>query len=84
MVKVSGQTAGTYISNIRDVYNVSEVMEEREGQVVKEYKVGNTHVKVLDDFYYTKTPEDVEAILVRIANKVQVLLSAQSTEIKGN
>ena len=53
-------------------------MEEKEVHVIKEYKVGNTHVKVRDDFYCTKTPEDVEAILLRIANKVQMLLSAQT------
>ena len=53
-------------------------MEDRQGQVVKEYKVGNTHIKVRDDYYYTKTQEDVEEILLLIANKVQILLSAQT------
>ena len=77
-VKVSRQTWIAYTSTVRDYNQVGAVMEARQGQVVKEYKVGNTHIKVYDDDYYTKTQEDVKAILLRIADKVHILLSAQT------
>jgi len=37
------------------------------GNVVKEYKIGNTRIKICDDAYRNKTPEEVQEILRRIA-----------------
>ena len=37
------------------------------GHVVKEMQIGNTRIKICDDYCRDKTPEDVQAILTRIA-----------------
>lgn len=34
--------------------------------VVEEYKIGNTTIKICDDAYRDKTPEDIKKILERI------------------
>lgn len=36
------------------------------GNVVLEYKIGNTVIKICDDAYINHTPEDIERILDRI------------------
>lgn len=46
-----------------------------EGHVVEEFKIGNTKIKICDDYCKDKTPEDVEAILKRIAQIAQPVLS---------
>lgn len=38
-----------------------------EGNIAKEFKIGNTKVKIATDFCQGKTPEQVEEILERIA-----------------
>ncbi|WP_425447777.1 hypothetical protein [Dethiothermospora halolimnae] len=42
-----------------------------EGNVVEEYMLGNTKIKICDDAYRDKTKEDVEEILKRVANIVR-------------
>lgn len=37
------------------------------GNVVKDFYVGNTHIRICDDYCRDKTPCEVEAILERIA-----------------
>ncbi|WP_293969480.1 hypothetical protein [uncultured Ruminococcus sp.] len=37
------------------------------GNVVKEFKIGNTRIKICDDYCRDKNKADVEAILKRIA-----------------
>lgn len=34
--------------------------------IVQEYKIGNTTIKINDDAYRDKTPEDIKKILERI------------------
>lgn len=46
-----------------------------EGHVVEEFKIGNTRIKICDDYCRDKTPEDVEAILKRIAQIAQIALN---------
>ena len=36
------------------------------GNVVQDYMRGNTRIRICDDYYRDKTPEDVEEILKRI------------------
>lgn len=38
-------------------------------EFVEEFKIGNTNVKIADDYCRDKTPEDVNAILKRIGSK---------------
>lgn len=45
--------------------------------IVKEYMIGNTTIKIADDYYRDKTPEDVKAILDRIAANAVAQLSRQ-------
>ena len=40
------------------------------GNVVREFMIGNTHVKICDDYCRDKSPEDVDEILKRIAKIV--------------
>ena len=46
------------------------------GHVVRDYYIGNTHVKVCDD-YVVKTQEEVDAILNRVAEIAQRALTAK-------
>ena len=48
-----------------------------EGNVVKAFNIGNTRIKICDDYCYDKTPEAVQAILDRIAFRVQSSLAMQ-------
>ena len=45
-----------------------------EGHVVKDFCIGNTHVKICDDYCRDKTKEEVDEILARIAQKVRIPL----------
>lgn len=38
------------------------------GNLVEEFKLGNTRIKIYDSAYIDKTPEDIERILQNIAN----------------
>lgn len=50
------------------------------GHIVKEWYDGNTHCIICDDYCRDKTPEDVEAILDRIATLVYPDLLKQELE----
>lgn len=52
---------------------------EAQGEVVKDFKVGNTRIKINDAYCRDKTPADVEAILAGIASRAQAQLMAQET-----
>ena len=39
----------------------------KQGNIVKEFSLGNTKVRIADDFCRDKTPEEVDAILKRIS-----------------
>lgn len=41
-----------------------------EGHVVKDFYIGNTHIKICDDSCRDKTPEQVQEILDRISKLV--------------
>jgi hypothetical protein len=51
--------------------------ERKENNVVEEFKLGNTTVKICDDYCRNTTPADVDAILARIARRAQAQLSTQ-------
>jgi len=36
------------------------------GNLVEEYKIGNTRIRIYDGAYANKTPEDIEKIMKRI------------------
>ncbi len=48
----------------------------KEGNVVRNFKIGNTRVIICDDYCRDKTPDEVNAILARIACRAQERLSA--------
>ena len=50
------------------------------GNVVEEFKIGNTKVRICDDYCRDKTPEDVDAILKNIAETVSGPLVAAELE----
>lgn len=54
--------------------------EVKIGNVVEEYKLGNTIVKIRDDFYRDKSDEEVQAIISRISVMVSKILSEASVE----
>lgn len=47
-----------------------------EGHFVREFMIGNTHVRIADDYCRDKTPEEVETILRRIARTAQEHITA--------
>lgn len=49
-----------------------------EGKIAREFKIGNTLVRIATDYCEDKTPEDVERILERIAaNARQAFIAAE-------
>lgn len=44
--------------------------------IVKDFTVGNTRIKIADDCCRDKTPEDVRRILKEIAQRAQAAISA--------
>jgi hypothetical protein len=51
--------------------------DRKKDNVVDECMSGNTRIKICDDYCYNRTPEEVYAILKRIADRAQKHLSAQ-------
>ena len=49
------------------------------GNVVKDYYIFNTHVKICDDYCRDRPRADIEAILARISHDAQKQLSAPAT-----
>lgn len=56
---------------------------ESEPHIVREYKRGNTRIKIADDYCRDKTPEEVKATLRRIARAAQAAISAAAVESYG-
>ena len=50
------------------------------GNVVKSFTIGNTKVKICDDYCRDRTPEEVEQILARIADIALRAFNAAATE----
>lgn len=44
---------------------------ETEGNIVRDYYSGNTHIKVADDYYRDKTAEQIDRILRDVADIVK-------------
>lgn len=65
-----GQTAYAYTLQRGDVC-VSETNKREANHVVEEFMVGNTYIKICDDYCYSRSNKDIEAILNRIARKAQ-------------
>ncbi|MBA4698518.1 MAG: hypothetical protein H2212_03710 [Ruminococcus sp.] len=55
------------------------------GNIVREFTIGNTRIKMCDDYCRDKTREDVELILQRIARTAieQLSMITQDGEIKN-
>jgi len=49
-----------------------------EGNVVKDFLIGNTRIKICDDYCRDTTPEAVQAILDRIADRTGEQLAMQA------
>lgn len=59
------------------------MVEVAEANIAKDFKIGNTRIKIATDFCKDKTPEDVQKILDRIARAVMPSLIAAEA-IKHN
>lgn len=46
--------------------------------IVRDYYIGNTHIKIADNYCANKTAEDVKRILRDVARKAQRSLSAEA------
>lgn len=51
-----------------------------EDNISKDFKIGNTRVKIATNFCSTKTPEDVQKILERIAKDAMQSFIASKTK----
>lgn len=49
---------------------------EHSPNIVRDFTVGNTRIKIADDYCRDKTPEDVRRILREIAQAAQAAISA--------
>ncbi len=57
-----------------------KIAPPEEGHVVMEFKSGNTTLRICDDYCRDKTPEQVDAILDRIAKNAYRHLYAQEMQ----
>jgi len=71
MARVAERTARAYTTSGGDMQDI------KEGNVVEEFDLGNTRVKICDDYCRNRLDTDVEAILNRIARRAQAQLSIQ-------
>ena len=55
-----------------------------DGNVVKDFQIGNTRIKICDDYCRDTSPEEIQAILDRIANRVQEQLAMQALTKPNN
>ena len=55
-----------------------------EGNVVKDFQIGNTRIKICDDYCRDTSPEEVQAILDRIADRIQEQLAMQALTKPNN
>ncbi len=53
------------------------VGDKDEGHVVKDFMLGDTRIKICDDYCWDKTPEDIQSALDRIAGKTYPVLLMQ-------
>ncbi|MBR3422820.1 MAG: hypothetical protein IKG98_12295 [Ruminococcus sp.] len=53
---------------------------ENNGNIVKDYYSGNTHIKVADDYYRDKTQADIDRILNDIAKIVKRSIKNATTK----
>jgi len=51
------------------------------GNVVKEFMIENTRIKICDDYCKDRTPEEVEDILRGIARRVQPVLAINNVQL---
>ena len=49
-----------------------------EGNVVRDFLIGNTRIKICDDYCRDATPEAVQTILIRIADRTQEQLAMRA------
>lgn len=49
---------------------------EHSPNIVRDFMVGNTRIKIADDYCRDKTPEDVQRILKEIAQEAQAAITA--------
>lgn len=54
--------------------------ETTASNIAKEFKIGNTKVKIATDYCSNKTQEDIEMILMRIAKLALQSLNAKNTQ----
>lgn len=55
-----------------------------EGHIVKDFYIGNTRIKIADDYCRDKTPEDVNAILERLSRQLQRSFTAAASVRERN
>lgn len=48
--------------------------------IVRDFTVGNTRIKIADDYCRDKTPEEVQQILRRIARRAEAAFRAAALE----
>ncbi len=53
------------------------VESQSEGHIVKDFMLGDTRIKICDDYCLDKTPKDIQSTLERIASKTYPVLSMQ-------
>ncbi len=53
------------------------------GHVVEEFKIGNTLIRICDDYCRDKTQDEIDAILRRITRNALDALSASAAECSG-
>lgn len=58
---------------------------EQSPNIVRDFTIGNTRIKIADNYCRDKTPEDVERILRKIARTAQEHIRAaeEAAEAKG-
>ena len=64
-----GQTASAYTYN--GGVSVNTNTKRKENNIVEDFKLGNTSIKICDDYCYNRLDTDIEAILNSIARKAQ-------------
>lgn len=70
------RTCGALRKVQREVVCVKRSSLEENPHIVREFKIGNTRIKIADNYCAGKTKEEVQRILKEIAATAQIHLSA--------
>jgi len=75
-----GQSAVAYTLHRGGVCVEAENNKQKKNHAVKDFMLGNTRIKICDDYCYNRSDTEIDEILARIARKAQEHFTAAAEQ----